>query len=1578
MRSKHSFRDLIEFEHFFRIAQERRSVGTDNAGEGSPFVPSRASLFNAPVPDTVLQLSVKDTAQYGQSYNGQTAPDGKVLAGFAGTGEDVLLTFDGFDIDHGNEVEVFLNGESLGILAAGVNNGLSSHQFLIAAEQQQAGDNTIEFVQLGNPAWKWGVTNLLIEPAGPAITLTLGEIETGSYGNKFAGLSDADGLVQARFTGSDRDLLLTFDGFDIDDGNEVEVLLNGVSLGVLAAGTNNGFAAYQFTIDAALQQPGENLLTFKQLGAPTWRWGVSNILIEEIEPDPAVPLRLNVRDTGDYGQNFNGQTDADGLVEATFSGAGEDLLLTFAGFDVDHGNEIEVLLNDLSLGILSAGVGDGLASYQFLIDGGAQLAGDNTISFLQLGKAAWTWGVTDLLLELAGPAMTLSVDSLDTGIYGNNFAGMSDGDGVVQARFVDTGKDLMLTFDGFDIDSSSEVEVRLNGVSLGILSAGVNNGLVTYQFLIDQSEQLAGENILSFHQLGSVTWNWGVTNILLSEFHPDPVLVLAPGIRETGQYGQKFNGQTDADGLVEASFSGTGQDMLLTFDGYDVDHGNEVEVLLNGTSLGILAAGVDGGLATYQFLIDGADQQAGDNIISFVQLGDPAWKWGVTNILMEADGPAMTLTIGELETGSHGNDFDGKSDADGIVQALFTDACQDLILTFDGFDIDDGNEVEVLLNGVSLGILSAGIDNGLASYEFLIGHELQEHDNILSFVQRGSPSWNWGVTNILLSEMPVEETIALELGVPETGKHGNNFDGVRDYDGVVEAVFTDTGQDLLMSFKGYDIDTSVEVEVFVNGESLGFLQAGIDNGLVPYEFKITADQQVAGDNTISFVQQGDVAWTWGVTDIRIDPAPDEFTPTDTNYGDQWHLREIGNLERIWFDHTGQGVAVGIYDNGLQYTHHDLDGNYDASKHVVVNGQTVDPADGTSDHGTAVAGVIAAEANGTGTVGVAFGASITGVNVFSGVASANSPNLSGFADAMMQMDAFDVVNHSWGWSPPFTPDDPPQDDFHASILPTLENAAFNGRVGLGTVVVKAAGNESLSAQGEQLNSSRFVIDVGATDDDGDAAWYANHGANLLVTAPSSGGFLFNLGIKTTDLLGSAGYATGDYTGTDAFTGFGGTSSAAPVVSGTVALMLEANPGLGWRDVQEILAYSATHAGTAINAAPVAFDDEDFSWRFNGAENWNGGGLHFSEDYGYGDVDAYSAVRMAEVWHRFDLAQTSSNETQVSRGAAPGQSIGTTAAIDLDLSGEALDVENAQISVSLSQSTVDIFLTSPSGTRVQLYRSGDAPDGALDWSFGAQAFRGEAADGTWTLEIVNAGATTPVLDTYVVDWYGRSSADAINDVFHFTDEIFVSDIFDVTTSQLKAITDDTARTTISDTDGGIDWFNMAAMTGNVVVGLEGGAVGSSSGANFFTVAAGTEIENAVTGDGHDSLTGNALDNILMGMRGNDQLFGLGGSDSLTGGAGDDALWGGDGADFFVFEAGFGQDVIYDFNTSLADPGGADIVDFRGVSEVATFADIVMALSQTAEGAVYDYGDDGQDVLVFAGLTVAELSTQDFLFA
>ena len=54
------------------------------------------------------------------------------------------------------------------------------------------------------------------------------------------------------------------------------------------------------------------------------------------------------------------------------------------------------------------------------------------------------------------------------------------------------------------------------------------------------------------------------------------------------------------------------------------------------------------------------------------------------------------------------------------------------------------------------------------------------------------------------------------------------------------------------------------------------------------------------------------------------------------------------------------------------------------------------------------------------------------------------------------------------------------------------------------------------------------------------------------------------------------------------------------------MLEANPDLGWRDVQTILAASARHIGSDFDSALVSLETRP--WTFNNATTWNGGGYH----------------------------------------------------------------------------------------------------------------------------------------------------------------------------------------------------------------------------------------------------------------------------------------------------------------------------------------------------------------------------------
>jgi kexin len=85
---------------------------------------------------------------------------------------------------------------------------------------------------------------------------------------------------------------------------------------------------------------------------------------------------------------------------------------------------------------------------------------------------------------------------------------------------------------------------------------------------------------------------------------------------------------------------------------------------------------------------------------------------------------------------------------------------------------------------------------------------------------------------------------------------------------------------------------------------------------------------------------------------------------------------------------------------------------------------------------------------------------------------------------------------------------------------------------------------------------------------------------------------------------------------------GTSFACPVVSGVVALILEANPNLSWRDVQGIL---------ATRPLPHSTSDSDIAK--DTLAHVNGAGLWYSNLYGFGIINAGAAVLAAELWDLF---------------------------------------------------------------------------------------------------------------------------------------------------------------------------------------------------------------------------------------------------------------------------------------------------------------------------------------------------------
>lgn len=602
------------------------------------------------------------------------------------------------------------------------------------------------------------------------------------------------------------------------------------------------------------------------------------------------------------------------------------------------------------------------------------------------------------------------------------------------------------------------------------------------------------------------------------------------------------------------------------------------------------------------------------------------------------------------------------------------------------------------------------------------------------------------------------------------------------------------------------------------------------------------------------------------------------TITDPRYAQQWHFDLIGDIETVWQEVSGAGIRVAVYDDGMDQTHQDLAANYDASLHYAGIGRD-DGRHNTpqAGHGTAVGGLIAAALNGVGGLGVAWGARLTSVDYLNDIQSSEEAVI---YDALAWGRHFDVVNQSYGVTPDFSDDwdlgDPGSWAWEEARA--MARAVDEGRGGLGTVFVKAAGNEANNptyasygvlgnAQGEGHNVLHTVIVVGAVGRDGWVMDYSNYGANLLISGPAAS--------HTTDVTGAAGYVPGAYT-----TEFGGTSAATPIVSGVVALMLETEPGLGWRDVQEILALTAAQTGSAPGDPAAGFEAGE--WQTYGGETWNGGALSFSPSYGFGLVDVFAAVRLAEVWLEMKAGAPATSDTLVSASFSQRLSRPIFDFSAAELSVEVLEgivIEHVYVTVEVTHgfaSDLTVTLVAPDGSEVIL-AEGDGGGAALDgdWTFGVAALRGMSSDGTWTVRVSDgSGGDAGTLQGIELDFLG--SPQGVDDIWTFTADF----------PALLAAEPD--RAAVRDTDGGSDWINAATLADPVAITLGETATLSVAGQTWAEVSGG--IENAVSGDGSDVLTGSAAANVLRAGRGRDLVTGAGGADDLAGGPGGDVLQGG----------------------------------------------------------------------------------------
>jgi len=541
----------------------------------------------------------------------------------------------------------------------------------------------------------------------------------------------------------------------------------------------------------------------------------------------------------------------------------------------------------------------------------------------------------------------------------------------------------------------------------------------------------------------------------------------------------------------------------------------------------------------------------------------------------------------------------------------------------------------------------------------------------------------------------------------------------------------------------------------------------------------------------------------GTATITIDvsdgavSANKSFTLTvaanDPLYQYQWHLNNSGQTNFatnagtagedinvgsvISAGYSGDGVIVAVVDTGLEIAHEDLSANVVSGGSWDFVGSDTDPTNPvtTGDHGTSVAGLIGSAGwNGKGGRGVAPSASLKGFNFLENGTTANQ--LSSLGGATYSADV-DIFNQSYGF------ENVTSMTINSYVESTLNYGVTSLRDSKGAIYIKSSGNGFVSygaancrviysgfpgnglltcqnANMDPLNTVPYNVVVGALTAKGKKSSYSTAGSSLWVSAPGGEYGSTHPAMMTVDQSSctkgsvrtggddtnafntvSSGSGHSENVNCNYTTSFNGTSSAAPVLSGAVALILEANPTLTWRDVKHILASTSDQVDSAFSAInipinSVAYEAEP-AWLTNAA------GYKFHNYYGFGRVNIGAAVAAAKAYTAGGLGTfvTGSWVASGSLNTAIPDNSATGISKSLTVSDSRI-IEAVQLKVKVSHAytgDLSIELTSPSGTKSVLftpYNGFAGSDNLTEMVLLSNAFYGESSAGNWTIKVVDA--------------------------------------------------------------------------------------------------------------------------------------------------------------------------------------------------------------------------------------------------
>ncbi|MGF1492760.1 MAG: S8 family serine peptidase [Microcoleaceae cyanobacterium] len=860
-----------------------------------------------------------------------------------------------------------------------------------------------------------------------------------------------------------------------------------------------------------------------------------------------------------------------GLLEGTVSFSDAVDLFDqddFYQFTLDSDSELDVTLDGLSadadIQLIQDVNSDGFVDFDEILEYPFEIgtAPENLQTFLESGvyfiRVLRFEGETDYELTLSGTPVNLRED-----FAGNTLATARNLDLVEGSQtFSDfVGSSDPIDLYEFETDQTSNFSVSLTGLTadadLQLIQDRNQNGTVDFDDVVagsyaagDAAESLEIEglepgtyflDILQY--LGDTDYDLTVTleTLFVPEDNAGNTLdqALDIGSLVNTQTFNDFVGATDSDDFYLFTLDQT-SDFSLSLTGLSSDA--DVRVIQDGNENGL------------------------------VDFGE------ILNSSINAGSADESITLRELEAGSYFVE----------VYPYIGDTNYELELVAEPLETEE-----------EPGVLDTAIDLGLLNADQSVSDFVGDSDpvDIYSFTLNRSED-----VSITLEDLGTDADLQLIEDL--------NGNGVIDFGEVIESS-TRSG--------------STSEEIFQNDLSAGtyFVRVFQFSGDTDYTLNLSPAQ--SGTNSFNrFWGFGNVDAAAAVasatgSDVPFADVPDIVDDSDLVGGFLGDLVDYGvnqiNAPEVWAQgFTGDGVVVAVLDTGVDYRHFDLNSNIWINEDEIPNNGIDEDGNGFIDdrngydfsdndfnpvdrgedrgeegnqgvsrggHGTHVAGTIAGEQNGAGTVGVAPDATIMPVRVLGGL---NRGSQDTIADGIFYAvnNGADVINMSLGISGP---------DLLQSPQLAIESALEFAR-SQGVTVVIAAGNERdnwILPVTQPVYPGRYAQDglaiaVGAVDDDlkfaefsnpaGDAvgpyAFLSAPGVEIISTVPDD--YTNGAPISATDPFLSDR--------TDLFINLDGTSMATPHVAGVVALMLEANPDLTPEEVEDILTQTANPEDLAL--------------------------------------------------------------------------------------------------------------------------------------------------------------------------------------------------------------------------------------------------------------------------------------------------------------------------------------------------------------------------------------------------------------